>query len=96
MLPDPAQELERYICERKHSNVHLDMFKHVEAVLSELRDRLMIDTWVSCLLSFFFKGSDYFLRKKKLNHIIIYGSAVNNIYMVIDIIISEYQFDQQW
>lgn len=66
MLPDPAQELERYICERKHSNVHLDMFKHVEAVLSELRDRLMIDTWVSCLLSFFLKAVIISLGKKNL------------------------------
>lgn len=84
-LPDHAREKGTLVMENIQIQVFIRMFKHVETVLSvngQINNRL-----VSCLCSFLSQrlfpwGKN--TEKKKLNHIVLYGSAVNNIYMVIN------------
>lgn len=73
-------------------NIHLDVFKPVETVLSELRDRLTIDILVSCLLHFLRQSLfpwEKNTERKKPGHTTLYVSAVSNIYMVLNNVISE-------
>lgn len=75
-----------------NTNIRLDVFKPVETVLSELRDRLMIDILVSCLLNFLRQSLfpwEKNTEKKKPGHTTLYVSAVSNIYMVLNNVISE-------